>query len=368
MSRFLEGDDRDQHALLPPSIEDYVGEDNPVRVIDAFVAALDLAAAGFDVTPAKTGRPAYHPGAMLKIYIYGYMNRLQSSRRLEAECGRNLELMWLTGRLAPDFKTIADFRRDNGAAICAACARFIAICREIGMFTRPVAVVDGSKFKGVNARDKNFTRGKVKSQIEQVEKAMERYLIELDAADRHEAMGFSSDSGRLREKLGRLEAQMEKLKAMEKAVADAPERQVSLTDPDTRLMIIGAQVIGVVGYNVQTVTDPDHHLIIAHEVTNHVVDRGLLPRMAQMAKDALGMEKIDVIADKGYFSGWDVKRCKEMEVDALTPRTRTGASLGKKCFAKETSCICPIATPIAARPARCLPSAATPMSLKSRPT
>lgn len=214
MSRFLHGDDRDQGSLLPPSIGDYVDEDNPVRVIDAFVDALDLAAMGFDLVPAKTGRPAYHPGAMLKIYIYGYMNRVQSSRRLETECQRNLELMWLTGRLAPDFKTIADFRRDNGAAICAACGQFIAICRKIGMFTRPMAVVDGRRFKGVNARDKNFTRGKVKSRIEQVEDAMARYLRELDAADRHERMGFASDGARLRDKLAKLEAQMAMLKAM----------------------------------------------------------------------------------------------------------------------------------------------------------
>jgi transposase len=335
MSRFLHGDDRDQVSLLPPSIDDYVDEDNPVRVIDAFVDALDLGAMGFDLVPAKTGRPAYHPGAMLKIYIYGYMNRVQSSRRLETECQRNLELMWLTGRLAPDFKTIADFRRDNGAAICAACGNFIAICRKIGMFTRPIAVVDGSRFKGVNARDKNFTRGKVKSRIGQVEEAIARYLRELDAADRHERMGFASDGARLRDKLTKLEAQMAMLKAMEAKVAEAEDHQVSLTDPDTRSMVTGLRLVGVVGYNVQTATDPEHHLIIAHEVTNSVTDRGLLPRMAQLAKDALGMDRIDVLADRGYFSSWDIYNCGENGVSAMAPRSRTGSSQAEGRFPKE---------------------------------
>ena len=166
MHRFIEGQDRVQASFLPASLEDHVDADNPARVIEAFVEALDLGALGFAVVPASTGRPSYHPAMLLKLYIYGYLNRIQSSRRLERECQRNVELMWLTGRLAPDHKTIADFRRLNGAAICAACAQFIVICGQIGLFTRPLAAIDGSKFKGVNARDKNFTRGKVRRRLE----------------------------------------------------------------------------------------------------------------------------------------------------------------------------------------------------------
>jgi hypothetical protein len=202
------------------------------------------------------------------------LNRIQSSRRLERECRRNVELMWLTGRLAPDFKTIADFRRNNGAAICAACAQFIVICRDIGLFTRPLAVIDGSKFKGVNARDKNFTRGKVRTRLAKLNETIAHYLTALDAADRQESMGAEAGSKRLRDKLVRLRAQMQKLKALESAVEAAPDKQVSLTDPDTRLMVTGDRLTGVVGYNVQTAVETEHHLIVAHEVTNQVVDRG----------------------------------------------------------------------------------------------
>jgi hypothetical protein len=263
------------------------------------------------------------------------MNRVQSSRRLETECQRNLELMWLTGHLAPDFKTIADSRRDNGAALCAACGQSISICRRIGMFTQAMAVVDGSRFKGVNARGKSFTRGKKKSRTGQVEEAIARDLRELNAADRHEGMGFASDSARLRDKLTKLEAQMAMLKAMDAKVAEAEDHQVSLTDPNTRSMVTGLRLIGVVGNNVQTATDPEHHLISAHEVTKSVVDRRLLPRMAQLVKEALGIERIDVLAERGYFSGWDIYNCAQNGVSAMAPRSRTGASQSEGVFPKD---------------------------------
>src|SRR5262245_60072047 len=240
MKRFVEGEDRRQGALLPHCLDDYVTENNPVRVIEAFIDELDLATLGFDgVVPETTGRPAYHPATLLKIYLYGYLNRVQSSRRLERECQRNIELMWLTGRLAPDFKTIADFRRDNAAAICAACAQFIVICRDIGLFTRPLAAIDGSKFKGVNARDRNFTRGKIKTRLAKLNETIAHYLTALDAADRQERLGAQAGSQRLREKLVKLRAQMQKLKALEAAVDASPDGQVSLTDADTRLMVTG---------------------------------------------------------------------------------------------------------------------------------
>lgn len=335
MRRFVEGSDRLQGSFLPARVEDFVADDSPARVIDAFVDALDLWDIGFDIDPAATGRPSYHPALMLRIYLYGYMNRIQSSRRLEQECRRNLELMWLTGQLTPDFKTIADFRRDNGAGIIATCARFVVICREHGLLNRTLAVIDGSKFKGVNSRDRNYTRGKVKARLAQVEDAIARYLQALDAADRQEQFSKSSGSARMREKLALLEAQMRKLKEMEQAVEDAPDHQVSLTDPDTRSMVTGLRLVGVVGYNVQAVVDPDSHLIVAHEVTNQVVDRGQLPSMAAKAKEALDVDHLEVIADRGYFSGEDIRACKEMGVSALAPKTQTSNAKADGRFSKD---------------------------------
>ncbi|MEQ9586438.1 MAG: transposase, partial [Parvibaculaceae bacterium] len=237
MGRFVEGEDRAQQVLLPPSLEDYVGEDNPVRVVDVYIDELDLAALGFArVMPKATGRPAYHPSTLLKIYLYGYLNRIQSSRRLEREAGRNIELMWLTGRLAPDFKTIADFRKDNGPAIQAVCAQFIALCREIGLFVKAVAAIDGAKFKAVNARDRNFTRGKLKRRIEQVETSIGRYLQSLDAADAQEGDVAEEKVGRLREKVAAMKAKLQELKSLEATLIASPDHQISLTDPDARAM------------------------------------------------------------------------------------------------------------------------------------
>src|SRR5437588_10053405 len=236
MGRFVEGEDRRQPALLPSCLEDYVTEENPARVIDVFVDELDLGGLGFVVTPAATGRPPYHPGMLLKLYIYGYLNRVQSSRRLEREAQRNVELMWLTGKLAPDHKTIANFRKDNGPAIQAACAHFIVLCRQIGLFTQAVAAVDGSKFKAVNTRDKNFTVTKLKRRIEQVAAHIAGYLADLDTADRHEGDAGEARPAKLRAQIETLRAQMRMLRAMETQVAASPDGQVSLTDPDSRAM------------------------------------------------------------------------------------------------------------------------------------
>src|SRR6516225_8532020 len=218
MSRFVEGEDRKQQALLPRSLEDYVGEDNPARVVDVFVDELDLASLGFDLTPAATGRPAYHPATLLKLYVYGYLNRLPSSRRLEREAGRNVELMWLTGKLAPDHKTIANFRKDHGLAIQAACSQFVVLCRQIGLFTQALAAVDGSKFKAVNTRDKNFTATKLMKRMEQVAAHIAGYLADLDTADRQEGEAAQARAGKLKDKIATLRAQMQALKAMEAQV------------------------------------------------------------------------------------------------------------------------------------------------------
>ncbi len=228
MKRFVEGEDRRQAYLLPDSLDDYVSEDNPVRVVEVFIDELDLGALGFaGVEPASTGRPAYHPSTMLKLYLYGYLNRVQSSRRLEREAQRNIELMWLTGRLAPDFKTIANFRRDNGAAIRAACAQFVVLCRQLGLFTRAVVAIDGSKFKAVNNRDKNFTVAKVAKRLQQVDASIGRYLSALDRADREESDVAEAKTARFKDQIVcRGDCEIKALKAMEQQVQAAPGKQV----------------------------------------------------------------------------------------------------------------------------------------------
>ena len=269
MKRFVEGEDRRQGVLLPEFLDDYVAEDNPVRAIDVFVDELDLRALGFSgVVPEVTGRPAYHPATLLKIYLYGYLNRIQSSRRLERETQRNIELMWLTGRLMPDFKTIADFRRDSGPAIRAACAQFVVLCRQFNLFTRTIVAIDGSKFKAVNNRDKNFTVAKVAKRIEQVEASIARYLAALDRADREDGDVAEAKTVRLKEKIEGLRRQMQSLKEIGQQVEAAPDKQVSLTDPDARSMATSGKGTGIVGYNVQIAVDAEHHLIVAHDVTN----------------------------------------------------------------------------------------------------
>src|SRR5262247_4462663 len=238
MKRFVAGADRGQSTLLPECLDDFIGESNPVRVIDMFVDALDLAEMGFDgVDPAATGRRAYHPSVLLKLYIYGYLNQVQSSRRLEREAGRNVEVMWLTGRLVPDHKTIADFRKDNGPAIRKVCAQFVALCRAIGLLTKASVAVDGSKFKAVNNRDKNFTRAKMERRIAQIEESVARYLSQLDTADLQEpSEALAVKTAHLKDKLAKLASEMERLKAIEKAMLASPDQQISLTDPDSRSM------------------------------------------------------------------------------------------------------------------------------------
>src|ERR1700720_3974661 len=279
MGRFVEGEDRRQGGVVPEYLDEYVSEENPVRVIDVFIEELDLAALGFEgVVPEATGRPAYHPGVLLKIYVYGYINQVASSRRLEREAQRNVEMMWLTGRLAPDFKTIADFRKDNGPAIRSACRRFVELCRKLELFTHAVAAIDGSKFKAVNTRDKNFTKAKLKKRMEQVEASIARYLAALDTADRQEGEIAEAKPVRLKEKIAALREQMQAFQGLEKELLAAPDQQISLTDPDARSMATSGRGSGIVGYNVQTAVDAQHHLIVAHEGTNVGNDHGQLSR------------------------------------------------------------------------------------------
>jgi transposase len=336
MKRFVEGEDRRQGVLLPEFLDDYVSEENPVRAIDVFVEALDLGALGFEgVVPEATGRPGYHPGVLLKIYVYGYINQVASSRRLEREAQRNVELMWLTGRLAPDFKTIADFRKDNGPAIRATCRRFVDLCRRLELFTHAVAAIDGSKFKAVNARDRNFTKAKLKKRLEQVEASIERYMAALETADRQEGEVAQAKSGRLKDKIAQLHEQMAAFRAMEPIVEAAPDQQLSLSDADARSMATSGRGSGMVGYNIQTAVDAKHHLIVAHEVTNVGNDRGQLSNMASQAKDAMGVDALDVLADRGYFKGEEVLACAPLGVTPYVPRPLTSGAKAKGRFGKQ---------------------------------
>jgi transposase len=335
MGRFVEGEDRRQSFLLPQSLDDYVTEDNPVRVVEVFIDELDLGALGFaGVQPAATGRPAYHPSILLKIYLYGYLNRVQSSRRLEREAQRNIELMWLTGRLAPDFKTIANFRRDNGPAIRAVCGQFIELCRRLNLFTQAVVAIDGSKFKAVNNRDKNYTVAKVAKRMEQVDASIARYLAALDQADRQDSDVAEARTIRINDKIASLRRQMQALKQMERQVEAAPDKQVSLTDPDARSMSTSGRGKAVVGYNVQTAVDAEHHLIVAYDVTNLGHDRTQLEPMALKAQAATGCEQITALADRGYFNGEQVLACEGTGVLPCVPRTDTSSSAKRGFFTR----------------------------------
>src|SRR5271169_3056786 len=270
MRRFVEGTDRRQSTLLPECLEDWIDENNPVQVIDVFVEELDLAELGFSgVAPEATGRPSYHPSVLLKLYIYGYLNRVSSSRRLEHEAGRNVEVMWLTSRLVPDHKTIADFRKDNGRAIRQVCVRFVALCRAMGLLTQADVAIDGSKFKAVNNRDRNFTRAKMERRMAQIEESVARYLEQLDTADRQEpSEALQTKTNRLKEKIETLKEQMRRLERLKVEMLATPDQQISLTDPDARSMATSGRGAGVVGYNVQIAVEANHHLIVTHEVTN----------------------------------------------------------------------------------------------------
>jgi len=337
MKRFIEGVDRGQITLFPERLDDWVGEDNPVRVVDVFVDELDLGGVGFGrVAPETTGRPGYHPSVLLKLYIYGYLNRVQSSRRLEREAGRNVEVMWLTGRLAPDHKTIADFRKDNGRAIRKVCSQFVALCRQLDLFADACVAIDGSKFKAVNARDRNFTRAKMKRRMEQIDKSVERYLHQLDSADRQEpSLARTTRTARLKDKIVTLKEAMVRLKALEVQMLAAPDKQISLTDPDARSMATSGRGSGMVGYNVQTAVDTRHHLIVAHEVTNVGSDRSQLSAMAQETKAVVGADALDVVADRGYFNGEEILACDEAGITVTLPKPLTSNNKAKGRFVKQ---------------------------------
>src|SRR6266404_3622765 len=324
MRGFVQGADRQQTTLLPECLDDWVDEGNSIRAVDVFVDALELRDLGFDgVDPAATGRPAYHTSPMLKLYIYGYLNRVQSS-----------------GRLAPDHKTIADFRKDNGPAIKKVCAQFVELCRKMGLLAKASVAIDGSKFKAVNSRDNNFTQGKIQRRQKQIEESVARYMSQLDTADRQTAAGEEPSETvlltktRFREKLAKLEEEVKRLAAIEKALLASPDKQISLTDPDCRSMATSGRGSGMVAYNVQSAVDTTNHLIVAHEVTNVGTDRSQLATMAQAAKAALRSDSLDVVADRGYFKGEEILACEQAGVAVTLPKPQTSGAKSAGRFGK----------------------------------
>src|SRR5690349_11204016 len=337
MSRFVEGADRKQGTLFPECLDDWIAEDNPVRVIDAFIDRLDLGELGFDgVEPAETGRPAYHPSVLLKLYVYGYLNRVQSSRRLEREAGRNVELMWLLGSLVPDHKTVADFRKDSGHAIRRVCARFVELCRKMGLLATASVAIDGSKFKAVNNRDRNLTRAKVERRRAQLEESVTRYLSQLDTADRQEpSEALVTKTARLKEKLTKLGEEMRRLDGLEARMLAAPDQQISLTDPDSRSMATSGRGSGVVGYNVQVAVDTEHHLIVTHEVTNVGTDRAQLAHVTKGPKAALQTDTLEAVADRGYFNGEEILACDQAGITVTLPKPMTSGAKSEGRFGKQ---------------------------------
>jgi len=336
MKRFVEGVDRGQSTLFPALLDDYVGEDNPVRAIDVFVDRLDLAQVGFEgVEPLATGRPAYHPATLLKIYIYGYLNRVQSSRRLERECQRNIELLWLTGHLMPDFKTVADFRKDNGEAIRKVCREFVALCRRLDLLGDASVAIDGSKFKAVNTRDRNFTEGKMKRRLEQIDESIARYLSQLDTADRQGPTVPEAKITRLKEKIAKLREETERLNALNARMMASEDKQISLTDPDARSMATSGRGSGIVGYNVQAAVDTTHHLIVAHEVTNVGTDRNQLSNMGEQARTEIGAETLDVVADRGYYAGKEILACETAGIRVILPKPINSTAKAAGRFGKQ---------------------------------
>src|SRR6201992_3091384 len=327
----ITGHDRSQMLLLPESLDDYVGPENSVRFIEAFVDGLDLTATGFArVTPKRTGRPGYAPSDLLKIYIYGYLNRVRSSRRLEAETHRNIEVIWLLRHLKPDFKTIADFRRDNRNAFRQVFREFVLLCRQLDLFGRELLAVDGTRIKAVNNKDRNFTRASLTQFIKAADAKLDDYLQRLDKSDTTESGQGGSRIENLAEKIAAVRGRRERCQAMLAELDRTGEDQISLTDPDSRAMAAHTHV--AVGYNVQVAVDTKHKLIVEQQVTNQVVDMGLLTQTAEPAKEVLGVETIDVVADKGYFKIEDIEACEKAGMVPYVPRPQRGPSVKAGLF------------------------------------
>ena len=332
MSGFIAGQCREQATLFPERLDDYLDEESCVRVVDVFVDTLDLSSFGFKTIPATTGRPSYHPSTMLKLFVYGYLNRIQSSRRLERECNRNVELMWLLSRLSPDFKTIADFRKNNGKAIQTACREFVLLCRKLNLFTDATVAIDGSKFKADINRDLNFTSAKLKYRLKLIDESIEKYLLQIESADRQDSTTAKLRTERLEKNIASLKKEVARLNLIEKQLQESPDKQLSITDPDARSM--KTRGTGIVGYNVQAAVDTRHHLIVTHEVTNDTSDRSQLYKTAKATKDFLGVSELKVIADRGYYNGAEILACEQDGIQTFLPKTQTSGNQAKGLFGK----------------------------------
>jgi transposase len=316
---YVKGESRGQGGLFPQSLDELVGEDSAVRVIDAFVNRLDCAKLGFSKsTPKQTGRPAYDPADLLKLYIYGYLNRVRSTRRLEQESQRNIEVLWLIDRLHPDFKTIADFRRDNAAAIKQVSAAFVQFCREAHLLRSKEVAIDGSKFAGQNARHRNFTEKQLRERLQRSEVRIAQYLQQLDQEDAQDP-GIRLDAAQVAAALEALKARQDQVQQWLKQLEHSAEPQISLSDADARKMLTG-QGEWVVGYNVQVSVESESHLVVHHDVIRDCNDRTALAEQAKQAQAALGDGAIEVLADRGYSNAEAAAQCEQAEITATVPR------------------------------------------------
>lgn len=334
MSGFIEGDNRQQATLFPERLDDYIAEENSVRVVDVFIDSLDLTGLGFKTKAERTGRPGFHPTTMLKLYVYGYLNRVQSSRRLEREAQRNVEMMWLLGRLAPDFKTIADFRKDNGKGIKAVCREFVLLCKRLGLLSSACVAVDGSKFKAVNSNDRAFTKAKMERRLKKLDESIDKYLAEMKRIDKEDTKEAENTKVRLNEKLAKVKKEAERLKLIEKDMLQMPDQQIALTDPDARVMSTSGQGTLTIGYNVQSVVDTENHLIVTHEVTNIGNDRAQLFKMSRQAKKIIGCDTMTVLADKGFYKGPEILACANAGITTYLPKPQTSGNKKKGMFTK----------------------------------
>ncbi|HEX9936242.1 MAG TPA: IS1182 family transposase [Longimicrobium sp.] len=331
VSGYKTGMDREQVVLFPERLNDYIAEENEVRVIDAFVEGLDLAALGVSrAVPARMGAPGYDPRDLLKLYVYGYLNRVRSSRRLERECHRNVEVMWLMRRLVPDHKTIANFRKVNVTALKKVFREFTVVCQDLELVGRELTFVDGTKIHAVNGKDRNFTVERLKKLLSRIEERISEYLSELEKQDQSEADAASDES--LKEKLERLKERKAKYEEYQKELKEDGERQISLTDAESRRMKT-REGFGIC-YNAQIAVEPDHHLIVEHDVTNEVNDREQLAEMALAAKEALGVEVLEVVADAGYHNATKVKECEGAKITAYVPAVESSKNANQGLYTK----------------------------------
>jgi len=332
---YIAGLDRQQVVLFPEAIDDFIREANPVRFLDTFVGSLDLVALGFGRSiPAQTGRPGYDPGDLLRLYLYGYLHRIRSSRHLEAEAGRNLELMWLLRRLTSYFKTIADFRKDNGAALRKVCREFTLLAKRLDLFSAELVAIDGSKFRAVNSRDRNFKRAKLEKLLRQIDERIQGYLAALDEGDQTESTTPPVDAEALRQKIATLQERKEEYEKVQAQLEASGEGQISLSDPESRSMKTRAGGTDVC-YNAQIAVDEKHKLICAHEVTNEATDIDHLSPVAMQAQEVLGVEALDMVADRGYYHGAEVKACEEAGISAYVAKPQTSANVARGLYTKE---------------------------------